>query len=298
MTLTFPGQSPTVSGNIATVDMLVNNPRLVTRTIADLTLQKFMVDLIFAPAGGVQGGAMLYQQATENDLYADDDVQEMAAGTEHPEIRFGDGEILTAQVQKFGGKFKVTEEARTRNQIGQVNRAMVRLANTIRRKTQQRALAELDAAISAHSRTTAGISWADAGGLIMGTDYANNALPGADLAAASREASENELGYEYNMLIVNPQEWEALLVAYGPDKLPDVLRGYGIETWWVTNQQTAGTAKLLAKGQVGELGFEKPLTTKTWWDEDLEVDFVKSNVRPIVYVTDPFAILELTGLAA
>jgi hypothetical protein len=65
---------------------------------------------------------------------------------------------------------------------------------------------------------------------------------------------------------------------------------------WVTNRKTAGTVYWLARGQVGELGYEVPLTTEKWRDPDgRQQDWIQSSVLPIVYVTDPFAILETTG---
>lgn len=294
-TTAYPGASPTTSGTTLTVDQLVRSPRLVERQIRNMSLQKFMVDLIFAPGGDVSGGAVQYQKAAANDLYAARDVQRIAPGAEHPMISFTEPGSNTAEVEKYGGKFFVTEEAITRNTLGWVNKNMQQLANTMRRKTQQRALRELDAAITLHARATAGVSWTTATTTASGT-LTPAAAPASDFAAVQTQAEIDELGYEYDLMIANPLQWEALVTMYGPGNIDEVLRGFGITNRWITNQQTAGRVKFVAQRQVGEIAYERNFITTTKESFDPEGVWVKSNVKPVMYVTDPFAILELTGV--
>ena len=57
---------------------------------------------------------------------------------------------------------------------------------------------------------------------------------------------------------------------------------------------------LLAGGNVGELRLEEPLRTVTEREgapELREQTWIQSAVNPVMYVTDPFAIIEETGLA-
>lgn len=297
--LTFPIGGPDVDGNRITVDMLAEQPTRVTRTINDLALQRFFVDRLLVIGGDVSGGAVLYDQATENDLYLSRDVQRVEPGEEFPLVTSERGVPRTAQVEKFGGKFPITDEARKRNQIVTINNAIRRLSNTIQRKMQQRTLAEIAAAVAEHSRfAVAGASWSDALSLTDAT-RTRGAEPGAIFAAAQREADENELGYKYNILILSPQEEESLVTYYGPDKVDDVLKGYGITDRFSTPRQPAGTALLAAEKQVGEMRLEEPLGQETWRDKDgRQQDWYQASIRPVVYVTDPFALLELRGLDA
>lgn len=294
--VTFPLAGPSLSGTTYTVDSLLQTPRRVTNIVANLALQRFYVDRIFAPSGPITGGAVIYDQATSNDLYANRDVQRVEPGREFPVVAFDRGAPLTAQVEKFGGKFPVHDEARRRNETGRINRALVRLANTIVRKVQQRALAELQAAITANSRTAVGVSWTTA----MGTAAASLAPgsgPSRDFARVQRLTMEAELGYDYNFAIMNPAEWEKLTTIYGsPAEVNAAMGIYGINGTWVTPRKTAGSVYFLAERQVGELGYEVPLNTATWRDEKIQTDWYQSSVNPIVYVTDPFAIVELTGV--
>src|SRR5262245_59717978 len=74
--IAYPYATPTVAGTALTVDFFVTEPRRITRAIASIALQRFYVDKIFSPAGPITGGAVIYEQATENDLYLDRDVRQ------------------------------------------------------------------------------------------------------------------------------------------------------------------------------------------------------------------------------
>lgn len=297
--LTFPIGGPDVDGTHVTVDMLAEQPTRITRTINDLALTRFFLDKLLVIGGDVKGGAVLYDQATENELYLTRDVEGVDPGKEFPRVTSERGQPRVAPVEKFGGKFPITDEARKRNNIVTVNNAIRRLANTIQRKMQQRGLAEVAKAVAEHNRfAVAGASWADALSLTDAT-RTRGAEPGAIFASAQREADENELGYKYNILVQNPQEEEALITYYGPDKVDDVLKGYGITDRFSTPRQPAGTALLAAEKQVGEMRLEEPLREEKWRDKDgRQQDWYQASINPVVYVTDPFALLELRGLAA
>lgn len=293
----YPYGQATVSGTELTLDFLLQDPNRVTRALAQLTLQNFYVGQIFSGAGAIQGGAVIYDQLTSNDLYAARDVRRVDPGDEFPVVTFDRGQPLTAQVEKFGGKFPVTDEARRRNQAGRINRAIGQLANTIQRKIQQRALAELTAAIAARSRTAVGTSWSAAAGTVF-QSRVQTVGPVADLTAVELANETLELGYRYDFAIMNPAEWRNFRLAAGGvvSDARALLQDSGIADVWVTNRKAAGTVYWLSRGNVGELGYEVPLSTETWRDKDgKQQDWFQSYVLPIVYVTDPFAILETTG---
>src|SRR5262245_49833950 len=93
---------PTISGTNITVDLMLNQPTRITRMISDLTLQRFLADRIFASAGGVTGGAVVYDEETTNQLYLARDVQRVEPGAEFPVLT---GERLVpkvAEVEKWG----------------------------------------------------------------------------------------------------------------------------------------------------------------------------------------------------
>src|SRR5690349_20859445 len=105
----FPLGAPTLNGQQLTVDMALNQPTRITRRIADLTLQRFIPTRIFAQGGTVSGGAVVYDQATLNELYLDRDVENRAPGQEYPVVTSSRQAPGVAKVEDWGGKFDITD---------------------------------------------------------------------------------------------------------------------------------------------------------------------------------------------
>lgn len=295
--ITNPLSPPTVSGTTITVDFLLNNPTRVTRTVADLVMANFFLDQIFATGGDVQGGAVLYDRVDATDAYTANDVERVEPGSEFPVVGGVRFAPRTAQVEKVGGKFPITDEARRRNSITRINNQMRRLSNTITRKLHQRGVAEIAAAITEHSRTGAGISWSGAMAL-TGTTSSPVLRPARDFARIQKTAENEEFGYDFDTVIVNPTEAESLRVTYADD-LDSVLADNNISTFISTPRKAQGSAYFLAGGMVGEMRVEEPMQTVTEREgapQLREQTWVQTGVRPVMYVTDPFALFELTGL--
>ncbi len=294
--IAYPLGAPTLNGNVLTVDLALKQPTRVTRRISDLTLQNFITTRIFASGGTVQGGAVLYDQATLNELYTDRDVEQVAPGDEFPIVGSQRTEPKVARVVKDGGKFFITDEARDRNDIAFFNNQVVQLGNTIVRKVNTRAVATLEAAITAigGAGTFVGHNWGTV--VTGGSSQTNNSgWPGADFAQAQYLADVDELGVIYDLWIVNPKQKMQLAITYG-SMLPDVLAANGIREVFATNRVANGTGYAVATGQVGELRIEKALGTETWREEKTQRTWVQSDVRPAMYVTNPYSIKKVTGL--
>jgi hypothetical protein len=286
---------PTVSGTTITVDTALNSPTRVTRTLMDLTLQRFFADRVFTNAGGVTGGAVIYDELLANDLYTDRDIQKVAPGDEFPLVTSSRRAPKVAEVEKWGGKFFVTVEARDRNDVSVFTRNVRMLANTIVRKINQRAVEVLEAAVQASpNRVVAGNNWSTV--VTAGSSASNsNVWPGYDFARAQSVAEVEELGIVYDLWIMNPQEYLQLARIYGPG-LNDLLASLGISIF-VTNRIAAGTAYVVAQGQPGQMRTEQPLATEQWYEEDTQRFWTQSSVRPLMFVDNRFAVLKFTGLA-
>lgn len=293
----FPLGAPTLVGNTLTVDTALKQPGRITKRIADLTLQKFIVDRIFATSGvSVASGAVIYDQVTANDLYTDRDVEQRAPGQEYPLVGGSRPAPKVAQAEDWGGKFYITDQARSRNNVAAFDAQVTQLANTIVRKVNARAVATLEAAITAlgGAGVVPGSDWSDV--TLTGTSPTpNNERPAADFAKVQLAADIEELGVVYDLWIVNPQEKHNLTVAYGPD-WKQFLDAAGIEIF-DSNRVTAGTAYAVARGQVGFLDYEQGLTTEAWREEKTRRNWVQSYVQPIMGVTNPYSIKKVTGLA-
>jgi hypothetical protein len=293
--VTNPLGPPTISTTQLTLDLALQNPtRVITPMVLDLTRQRFFVDRAFTSAGGVTGGAVIYDVVVYPDLYADRDVQRVEPGSEFPEVSFSRRAPFAATVEKWGAKFRFTDEARDRNNVSEFVRAMRQMANTIVRKINQRGVQTLEAFITANSRSVVGVSWGS-----VNTTYAAGSnwplFPARDFAKADLVAEQEEMNMDYNLWVLNPAEMFNLEGIYG-DKLGALLDSYDIDIF-VTNRITAGTAYALAEGQVGEMRVEQPLSTETWRDPSgKQQTWVQSSVRPLMYANNSFAVLKFTGL--
>lgn len=290
----YPLGPPTVSGTTYTVDWALQQPTRVTRTLMDLTLQRFFADRVFTNAGGVTGGAVIFDVLQVNELYLTRDLEMIAPGTEFPILTSQRRAPQVATVEKWGGKFFMTVEERDRNDISVYTRQIRQLANTIVRKINQRAVEVLDAAVTAYSRTITGNNWTTV--VTTGASASNATLwPGRDFARVTQLAETEELGYTYNLWLMNPQEYFNLATIYG-NFLTDLLASTGYDVF-VTNRVPAGSAYVVAEGQVGQMRVEQPLMTETWYEEGTQRYWTQSSVRPVFFVDQPHAVIEVTGLA-
>ncbi len=293
--IAHPLGPPVLTNTTVSLDWALANPtRVVTPMVLDLTRQRFFVDRAFTSAGGVTGGAVIYDEVVQADLYADRDVQRVTPGTEFPVVTFSRRGPRAAEVEKWGGKFYFTDEARDRNDIGLFTRAVRQLANTVVRKLNQRGVEILEAAITANARTVAGTSWGSV--ITMGATPSNyTAYPQRDFARADLISEQEELGIDYNLWIINPSQMFELEGIYG-DKLAALLDSFDIDIF-VTNRVAAGTAYAVAEGQAGEMRVEQPLSSESWRDPNgKQQTWVQSSVRPLMFVNNPFAVLKFTGL--
>jgi hypothetical protein len=123
--------------------------------------------------------------------------------------------------------------------------------------------------------------------------------PARSFAQAILEAELNEAGYTYDTCIIHPNEAETLRSVYA-DTLDQMLADFGITDLIVTPRAVAGTAIILQGGGVGELRLEEPLRTVTEREgapELREQTWVQTAVNPVMYVTDPLGMIQLTGIA-
>ncbi|MDG3012462.1 hypothetical protein G4X40_20185 [Rhodococcus sp. D2-41] len=293
----YPLGAPTVSGTAITVDLMLKEPTRINRYLSDLTLKKYFADRIFANGGALTGGAVVYSQLTKNDLFPDRDVQNVEPGGEFPIVTSSRQAPKVAQVEKFGGKFFVTDEARDRNDPLAIQQEGTKLANAIQRGIHKRALATLEASITdtgADVQVT-GVSFKKAT-TTKSVDKTAATDPTANFSAVELKAEQLELGIDYNLWIVNPQEMSNFQMFYG-ENWKNVLANWNVDMI-PSNIVTAGSAYVVAERQVGQMLLEKPLSTETWREEATERTWVQSSVRPVFAVTNPYSVLKVTGLDA
>lgn len=291
---TYPYAPPSANGTQITVEQYLNNPTRVQRAIDELANNRFIADVIFSQGPAVQGGAVLYDQILGPETsFTEDDVQEIEPGSEFPLLGTGELAPSVAVARKYGGEVMLTDEAVRRDRRDLLGRNMTRLRNTIVRKVDTVAMAVLDAA---PILTYAGAAWNGVGVDIF-----------AELAAARYESTSLDMGYEPDTVLINPQE--ELTLTSDPD-IRDALVNAGDTsllrsgqvgqvgglTFLRSSRVPAGTAYLLERKTAGSISDEVPLYARPLHDDRRETWFVHGGRVAVPFVTDPKAVVKLTGL--
>lgn len=294
----YPPAPPSVAGQNITMDAFLNNPPRVQRTIEALALQRFIADRIFAGGPQATGGAVLYDQLLASDFFSARDVQAIEPATEFPILNSGETMPLVAAVTKWGGSAVFSYEMVRRDRRDVLNRELTRLRNTIIRKVDTVGIAALNA--SPTYTMPASADWS-----INTTKILN------DIFTAVSTVDEADMGYAINAAILHPaqaldirlndQVSARLGTNPGQQGQPNLLaapdlRGLaGIDNWYVSNRQAAGTVVLLAERQIGGISDEVPLYSRTVDEQTKERYRVMSARITVPYVTDPKAAIRIQG---
>lgn len=299
--VSYPLGPATVSGNTITVDQALNSPTRILRDIARLTDQRFFASRVFSAGPNVEGGSVLFElpPSTATDLFAERGFQEVAPMEEAPVLTFLRGVPVVAKPRKLMGKFPVSKEARRRNDTRLITRAMNQAANTLALTLDSMAVAVLQAAITANSRTLAGQSWATAAGTTMTTRSGTN-VAAADLLAARKQVTVESRGRELDSILINPNQELSLAQAAASMgiTIDQIFATAGIRNWFSSQRVTAGTAILYEEGQVGGWSNEFPLEQTTWVEEKTDnTTWFQWSISPAMFIDDPYGIVQLTGIA-
>lgn len=291
----YPLAAPTVTGDMVLTDLFAQPPEYITQDIIDLTARRLtLVTELYDAPRTAQGGAVIYQVLDTNRTYTTRDVEYVEPGEEFPLITAERGQPVVAAVAKYGGKDYITDESRDRNDLTAYTNMVRQMANTMVRKSHQRGVDAVEAAITAYTRTGVGNNW---GAVVVGgsTQTVQSGFPHADFADALLVSEVEELGFEYDGVGLNPQEMAQLRIIYGTD-LAGIFSSFGL-TPSISNRWPAGTATFYARRMVGGIRVEKPLGTENWREPNTERTWFQTSARNVFFVDKPLAIYRLTGLA-
>jgi hypothetical protein len=257
MPLLYPAASPTLAGDVLTINRFLNNPAAVARRLRTLAEQRFIADAILTGRFPVGGGSLEYE--TDEGIYADRNVGAVGPGGEYPLTTVGTGTASIASTVKWGEDTLVTDEAIKRQRMNPVERAMVKMVNQLVKHVDGVALSAVASAVTASQAAAA--AWATASAEQIVTDV--------NTSVASIRALNQ--GYEPDTVIVDDMRWAyamSKLIAAGltpresaqtpllTGEFPVIL---GMRWLATPNLPTAGTALVLDSDNLGGMA-----------DEDLE----------------------------
>lgn len=289
---------PSLTGRTLTVDVALNTPTILQNQIARLADSQILLPKVFREFGArIQGGAMLWNSIQASDFFLAGSLEQRAPGTEYAVVEGQVSDPKLALIEDYGGWFEISEEALYRNNINLLDQQVIQLANTIVRKLDTRTVSALQGSDIASLAVSS--SWDDlvfVGPLDAITPSAQR--PTAHFAAAQALADLEELGQTYDLLVVHPDQAEALRTAYAED-LARMLTSAGFaEGIFVSPRIPAGTAYVCRKGFVGVVAFETPLTVESWREPKTRMWRVQAFVGPAFAVDRPFAAKAITGLGS
>jgi hypothetical protein len=175
---------------------------------------------------------------------------------------------------------------------------MVQTANTIALTLDAQAVAVLNAAITGNSRQVAGQSWSTAAG-VTNLNASGTNQPIADLLAARQTVELEMRGHTLDSIIIHPNQELSLgqIAARAGTTIDAILATAGINNWYSSPRVTPGTAILYEAGAVGGWANEFPLAEETWYEPEEQSDWYQWSVSPAMFVDDPYALEQLTGIA-
>lgn len=281
---------PELSGRRLSVDVALKDPtRILRERIAKLADDQTLLPKFFHQLGKpVEGGGMLYSVIQASDFYSSD-VEKRSPGGEYKVVEGVDPDPQLAVVEDWGGKFQITDEQIRRNDVSYLDQQTTQLANTIARKIDTRAYAELNAKVtSPNNSVVIDGNWEN----LVFVGPADSLTPSGDrpsahLSEAQLVADLQELGVRHDLVAVNPEQAHELRTAYG-DGLDAMLKSAGV-TLYSNPRITAGTVWALAAGQVGTVGFEAPLTVEVYDDRATRSKWVQAYAVPAFAVDKPYA---------
>lgn len=296
----FPLSGPNVENGAITIDMMLNEPTRIDNYAAHLVERDLLSKVIFGNVT-TTGGALLFDQLVKNTPTATDKPGIVAPGSEFPVLHTPDGEPIITRVQKTGGKFGVTDEARIRNDAMLLQRKISQVSNTMVKDLDGRGISALTEAIDNIDGTLSVTS----GGWDKAAEVAATAKTAktgegeviSNLLDAQLAIEQTDLGYSADTLVLNPVDAKNLKLLLGFANYQEMLATFGL-TLHSTNAMKKGEGLVLQSGMVGVMGVESPISTETWRDASTQTTWSQTWATVAFGVTDPLAMVKLNGLSA
>jgi hypothetical protein len=298
-----------------TVAALLKQPTRISRDLVNLAYKRLIADRLFVrgSAEQVAGGALVYQEAES--IYMDRDPEEIAERADWPRTGWTEA-VKTQPVRQYGFEAPISNLAIRRNQMDQVVRAERKLANSLVRFVDSKAMAFLEA--GAGTSQGSGAVWTTAG-----TDI----ILEVGKAQESIEIQDNGYdGFSGATLVLHTNMRDALLNntalrAALPRETNDsqIRTGMmapflGLREILFTPQITATVALLIDTGVAGTIADEPPdpkegfaaynpgpgfapIYVKVYEEPQPKNQIIAAGRWPAMAITDPKAIVKITAVA-
>lgn len=303
MPYTYPPAAPTITGDVEQISRFLNSPTLVARRLRTLLEQRFIGDVLLSSRAPVEGGAILYEQ--NETIFTDRAVEAVAPGSEYPVTTVSTGPAQIAKVIKWGQDTFVTDEAVRRQRFAPVDRALLKLVNTLVKQADSVSLSLIASSVS--QTISAAATWSTAGSATILRDV---------MRARAQIASLNQ-GYSPDTLVVDDVTFA--YVASDPTIVQALRREDGASpvytgafpiiaglrvlptpnlpaagAWVLDSTMLGGIANEALGGGYVDAG--NGVESKTMRDDDNDQWRLRARRVFVPYVNEPNAAVKITGI--
>lgn len=301
MSYTYPVAHPTGTLTTEQLHLFLSNKGLIARRVADITKMRFIADYLLQARLDATGGGIFYE--TGEPVFAEDDPEAIAPLGEYPLVVLDDGTVVSAKTDKWGLDTLVSDEKIARQGRVPVDRAIMRVANTIVRYVDSVAMAVIQSKVTS---THASDAWESAGAAVEAAISIQGAR--ADLG----------LGLELDTMVLRPTQYAKVIRLLVDDKalpresgetavngnLP--VNALGL-TWATTPHFQGANPLLVDRDNLGGMADEKlggpgyasagnfGVETKSIREEDPEGYKLRGRRVTVPVVLEPLAGVQLTG---
>lgn len=292
--LTYPPLPPSLTGDALAISRFLLAPTFVPRALRPITLNRFISDTILSARVTPKGGAVLYEQ-TES-IFADrTDLDPVGPGGEFPLSTVGRGPAAIAAVLKRGLDTFVTLEDIMRLSFSPVDRALIKLGNTVVRTVDAAALLAINT--SNIQTLVATAAWGGAGSKIL-----------LDLLTAKAKIVSPNQGYLPDTLVIDDFHYATLMndltvqtALRREDPTNPVYTGQlgklgGLDIMVTNNGPDSSGAYVLDRKVLGGMGDERPLTGGSFWLPETEKFRLRGLRGTVPFVVEPQACCKITGI--
>jgi hypothetical protein len=264
---TYPTAAPEGSLTTAQTHLVLSNPRLLAKRIAELSKMKFIGDFLLPQRFEAKGGGIFYENGEE--IFAADAPESVAPNSAYPKTVLTQGEISAAKTDKVGLETTITDEKISQRGFAVVRTGLQKLVNSVIRTVDSRALAVILSKVT--STFASPSTWTTAGKIVE------------CLTSIAGTRADGGTGLDLDTVVLKPAQYAKVIGMLIDDKafpredgeiaiagnLPVNALGF---TWTTSPFWTSNDPYLVDREQLGGMA-----------DEDLESpDYVRvagSNVE-------------------
>lgn len=194
----YPASGPTLSGDLMTIHRLLQNPTYLERRLRTIAELRFIADRILTNQSRSSGGAVAYD--VSEPIVNTRAVEAVAPGSEYPRDVTAEGTGALAKVSKWGQAVQLTDEKlkRSRYMGRELNRALVKTANTVITKVDRLATTAMASAVT--NTVAAAATWDNASALLF-----------RDVEKGGAKIVDQNQGYNPNAVLMSTTKYAMLV---------------------------------------------------------------------------------------